>query len=339
MTVLGLDIGGANLKAAASDQRSAAEPFPLWKEPERLPDRLRVLISRFADCDQVAIVMTGELADCYPTKADGVRRIVSAVVAAAGARRVGFWCTAGRFLTSDAARSETQSVAAANWHALSTWAGRLAPTGSAVLIDIGTTTTDIIPLLDGRPCARGLTDPERLRSRELVYTGVRRTPLCALSPTAPWDDETIGVAAELFATSLDVYLLLGDIPENPADSETANGGPATRAAAQDRLARMVCGDRHEVNGQRSMELARWFAERQRHQIAEAVWTVIGRTASPVGTVITSGSGEFLARRVVAGMPELVQSHLISLGETLSPEVASAACALAVAQLATERMSW
>jgi len=81
------------------------------------------------------------------------------------------------WISRKSASSSAGPGAAANWLALATYAGRLAPRGPAVLLDVGSTTTDVIPLQDGTPVPRGRTDPERLESKELVYTGVRRTPL------------------------------------------------------------------------------------------------------------------------------------------------------------------
>src|SRR6185369_14920618 len=138
-----------------------------------------------------------------------------------------------------------------------------------LLLDIGSTTTDIIPLLDGNPCPRGRTDVERLQFGELVYTGVRRTPLCTVAPVIPFRDTPCPVAAELFATMLDVYLLLGDIPENAVDCHTANGRPATKSAAHDRLARMLCCDREEFTRDDAEFAARSFAEAQQSQLLAA----------------------------------------------------------------------
>src|SRR5207248_174454 len=119
-------------------------------------------------------------------------------------------------------------VAAANWLALAHFVARLFPHETVLLIDTGSTTTDIVFLNHGVPEPRGLSDPERLASGELVYTGVRRTPICAVLGMA--------VAAEFFATMQDAYIYLGLTPANPADCDTADGRPATRANARARLA-------------------------------------------------------------------------------------------------------
>src|SRR5207245_1315601 len=138
--------------------------------------------------------------------------------------------------------------------ALATYAGRFAPEGPALLIDVGSTTTDIVPLVDGKPVPRGRTDPERLKCGELVYTGVRRTPLCALLGTS--------VAAELFATSLDTYVILGHPAEDAADHGTADGRPATLKAARARLARMLGADWESFTENDAKALARQARDRQ-----------------------------------------------------------------------------
>src|SRR5262249_6004559 len=144
------------------------------------------------------------------------------------------WLNDGRFVSPATARATPLAAAAANWLALAAFAGRYAPRGPALLIDIGSTTTDIVPLLDGRPVPLGLTDPARRRSWGRVDGGVRRAPLGAVAGGQG--------AAEWSATPLDASLILGPVAEAPDDRNTADGRPATRAAAPARLARMLCAD-------------------------------------------------------------------------------------------------
>jgi (4-(4-[2-(gamma-L-glutamylamino)ethyl]phenoxymethyl)furan-2-yl)methanamine synthase len=237
------------------------------------------------------------------------------------------WCNKGRFLDLETARSLPLQTAAANWLALATFAGRFAPHGPAFVMDIGSTTTDLIPLLDGAPRPAGRNDPQRLRCGELVYTGVRRTPLCALLNE--------GLATEVFATTLDVYLILGCLPENPDDCNTADGRPATLAAAEARLARMFCADLETSAAEERTELALAAAARQRALLARQLTSVLGRLPSPPRTVILAGEGEFLAGQVVASHQELAGAKIVSLKCELGPAVSQAACAHAVAVLAAE----
>lgn len=326
--VLGLDIGGANLKAAHSDGSARLTPFALWKQPERLADALRELVASLPPPALVAATMTGELCDCYASKCQGVRAILQAIDAVRGRLPALVWRTDGRFAGLEDARAEPLSVAAANWVALATFAGRYAEADVAVLLDVGSTTTDVVPLVKGMPVPVGRTDRERLASGELIYTGVRRTPVCALLGGRG--------AAEWFATTLDVYLLLGEIHERPEDCDTADGRPATLGAAHARLARMVGGDAEGLRVEEAVELARRIAERQVRLIRAGVRRVLSRLPTPLRAVILSGSGEFLARRVVAGVPTLQDANVVSLADRLGAERSASACAYALAMLAAER---
>lgn len=331
-TILGLDIGGANLKAATSDKRAVSVPFPLWKQPDRLPAALAGLIAPFSDADEIAVTMTGELCDCFETKREGVNRILDAVAAAAGRRPVRVWATDDRFLNPEEAKADHLKVAAANWHALATFAGRFAPTHGGLLIDIGSTTSDLIPLAHGLPYTWGTTDPQRLKFGELVYAGVRRTPVMALF--GPHE-----VAAEYFASTLDVFLVLGEIADAPHDTDTADGRPATRAFALPRLARMLCGDLECV----SEADITWLAAEARRRLVERL---VSSARSAYGdqwitpelrVVVVSGSGEFLGREVAASVsPWLEEDHIVSLSAELGPGLSACAPAYAVAVLAQER---
>jgi (4-(4-[2-(gamma-L-glutamylamino)ethyl]phenoxymethyl)furan-2-yl)methanamine synthase len=328
--VLGLDIGGANLKASHSDGTAHSIPFQLWKNPSGLSAALRLLIECFPKSDLLAVTMTGELCDCFETKRQGVLSILESLAAAASGRTVQVWRNDGRFVELKSALADPLPVAAANWLALATYAGRFEAHGPALLVDIGSTTSDIIPLLDGKPVPHGRTDPERLKSRELVYTGARRTPVCALL-----DGQG---ASELFATTLDVHLLLGSIPENSVDTDTADGRPATIANAHARLARMICGDEEVTGHNETRELAAKVARRQFDILVQALEQVAKCLPSLPRTVILSGSGEFLGRQLLKQCQLLSAVSIHSLDELLGSQASQAACAYALAVLASETHS-
>jgi probable H4MPT-linked C1 transfer pathway protein len=326
-TVLGLDVGGANLKAAHTDGAARSRPFALWKDPAGLPAAVSALIAEMPRADRLAVTMTGELCDCFETKREGVAAILDAVERAAGGLPVRVWRNDGRFVDLKAARATPLKVAAANWLALATFAGRFAQKGPALLLDIGSTTTDVVPLRDGRPAPQGRTDPERLRCEELVYTGARRTPLCAiLGAEGP---------AEFFATTLDVYLLLGWVAEDATDRNTADGRPATKAAAEARLARMLGADLETSTAKKREKLAQRVLLKQIYTLKWAVERVARRLPQPPRTVIVAGEGEFLSRPLLEQQEAIPPCDVVFLGNNISPEVSRAACAYAVAVLAAE----
>src|SRR5262249_59394807 len=86
-------------------------------------------------------------------------------------------------IAPQAAAHPVEDVASANWHATATLVAKLR--GSAVLIDMGSTTTDVVPVVSGAVAARGYTDAERLACGELVYTGLVRSFVMAIAERAP----------------------------------------------------------------------------------------------------------------------------------------------------------
>jgi (4-(4-[2-(gamma-L-glutamylamino)ethyl]phenoxymethyl)furan-2-yl)methanamine synthase len=327
---IGLDIGGANIKAATASGRAVSVPFELWRQPDQLTVHLAHIGDLWADSSMVAVTMTGELCDCFSTKRDGVRHILAATERAFPRRSIRAWSTVGRFVRIDEAVGDHLAVAAANWHALATFIGRDFQRRSAVLVDTGSTTTDVIPILDGVPVTTGKTDPDRLRSGELIYTGVRRTPVCAILGSE--------VAAEWFATTHDVYVRLGELPAEPNNRATADGRPMTDEFAHARLSRMLGGDAEITLQQETMNLARRVFDAQRRMIGNGIRMVVGRLPTPPEAVCVAGSGEFLAREA---WDEVVESGdagfapVESLSERFGPTLTETACAYAVARLALE----
>ena len=162
----------------------------------------------------MAVTMTAELADCFTTKREGVAFVLDAFHTAFPAIDPWVYGVDGRFRSAAAARKQPLEVAAANWMATATLVARSIP--DALLLDVGSTTADVIPIVAGRVAARGRTDPDRLRTGELVYTGALRTPVCAIVRSVPLCGRLCRVAAEHFAVAADVHLWLGWIEARPA---------------------------------------------------------------------------------------------------------------------------
>ena len=333
MTWLGLDIGGANLKAADGCGWATCVPFELWRDPNGLQSAVAALIDRAPPAERVAVTMTGELCDCFRTKEKGVRHILAATNAAVDGKELRIYLVDGRFVSIAEARAATNLVAASNWHALARFACRYLSGPSGVLIDIGSTTSDIIPLVDGAPRATGRTDTERLIASELVYTGVGRTPVCAVTAELPWRDARCPVAAEFFATTADAYLLLDQLPEKEDVMSAADGRPTTKHFARERLARMFCADGATFNESDALVAAAAIRDMQLKQLQGALCNVLTSMQRPADECVVSGTGEFLARLVANNVCDT--GAVISLSELLGPAISQAAPAYALAVLAAE----
>jgi len=333
MKWLALDIGGANLKIADGDQFAHSHPFPLWKKSAHLAETLRMLLAMVPRVDHLAVTMTGELADCFATKAEGVAAILHAVQTAADGRHTRVYMTSGALVTVQVALRQPLLAASSNWHALARFAGRFAKEGNGLMIDIGSTTCDLIPLVKGSPVTIGRTDPMRLLNGELIYTGVERSPVCSIVAGLPWRGKKCPTAQELFATTWDVYLTLGDLPEEPKSVHTADGRPATKACARDRLARMICADSEMFSENDARAAAEAVAMAQLRKMSTVAAAVLDRLSSPVETAVVSGRGEFLARRLIAALA--ITPKIVSLSSELGPVLSQCAAAHALAVLARE----
>ncbi|RIK82574.1 MAG: H4MPT-linked C1 transfer pathway protein [Planctomycetota bacterium] len=338
MTWLAFDIGGANIKSADGIAFAESRSFAMWQRPQLLVDTLRAMIAEAPPADHLAVTMTGELADCFATKTEGVLHILAAVEKAADRRHTRVYCSDGTLRAIEAVRRTPLAAAAANWHALARFASRFAKQGPALLIDVGTTTTDLVPLADGVIAAAengdgSRSDTHRLIAGEMVYTGVERSPVCAVVGAIPYRGRQCPVAQELFATTWDAYLTLGELPEEPLAAHTADGRPATKSAARDRLARAICADRESFDETDACAAAEAIVQAQTAKIGLALAQQASRMKSPPATVILSGLGEFLARRVLQRAK--FSPTIVSLSEKLGPALSVCAPAHALAVIARE----
>ena len=141
--------------------------------------------------------------------------------------------------------------------------------------------------------------------------------------------EDCRLAAELFATSHDVYLLLGDFAGDPGDFDTADGRAATAEFARARMARTICADPPDISMNEAESLARHAAEAQLSDLEAAARDVTRAVSDATNVAFVSGSGEFLARRVAG---RLGIEETVSLSEIAGPDASTSACAWALLQV-------
>ncbi|MEN6397037.1 MAG: hydantoinase/oxoprolinase family protein [Methanoregula sp.] len=305
--MIGIDVGGANLKVV--DENGVHIHYcPLWTGAP-IPELLR----RYATgCyGDAAVVMSGELADCFENKLDGIRFIVNAVREVFPAAR--FYGTDARFHDCP-----VPALAAANWLASADFLREKYP--GAVLLDIGSTTADIIPLARFSTLL-GLTDLARLQKGYLVYTGMQRTPVATLVSSVNLNGIMTPVSTEYFAASADVHRVLGHITQDEYTCDTPDHKEKTIEASLRRLARVVCADLEEIGNDGAMQVAGAFWDRQRAITGDAVRRVV--TESKASSVIVAGIGASLFTQ---------EFHGINLARELGP-VADALPACAVREVA------
>jgi probable H4MPT-linked C1 transfer pathway protein len=275
--------------------------------------------------------MTAELSDAFRTKREGVAFVLDAAQDALGDRPLSVLTTAGELVSVAAARARPWDVAAANWVATALAVAQALP--DALLIDVGSTTADVVAIVDGRVAATGHNDLERLLAGELVYTGVLRTNLAAIAPRVPVGDGWCPVASEYFAISGDVHIVLGHLSPDAYDCPTPDGRPATVELARERIARLVCSDVDQLDHHEVDAIARFLHGEQLRQLEDAARRV--QRVLPVDApVVAVGSGAFLGREVAPRLGRAVADVRAPWGTT-GGEVAPAA---ALAALLAARLS-
>lgn len=317
--IIGWDIGGAHLKVVLLDAKGEVIdclqlPCPLWKGLDYLQRAIIDALAQLNVNDTLqafkikpssvchAITMTGELVDLFENRQQGVCEIAKVASDLLG-EQVWFYAANsdidhGFVRQHDVHRFSSQ-IASTNWHAS---ASALAThVQDALLVDIGSTTTDIIAIEGGKVVSAGLSDAYRMQADSLVYTGVVRTPVMALAQKLPFDDKETNVAAEYFASMADVYRLTGELDVNADLAETADGKGKTALESARRLARMIG---HDVgNSLDYQQMEKWIhlafvcKSLQMRQIKQAML----KQLKPNMTIIGAGAGSFLLKQIAADL--------------------------------------
>ena len=308
----GYDVGGAHLKVArVEDGRVTAAAqiaCPLWQGLDRLDAALAEAAAITRGAERHAITMTGELCELFATRHEGVMALTAHLAAHLGPHMRVYRGLRG-FCDAHAAASQTDAIGSANFLAVAQVIATLK--AKALLIDMGSTTTDIIPC--DRP--QGLSDAERLQTGELVYTGLTRTSVASITTRGVLAGQWQGLARDTFATMADVRRVLGELPDDVDVHETADG---RGKSVEESLARLARGFGRDAE---MRHLAAWqvsaahIRDEQLRSIADGAIQVLSRPGLEITSVIAAGIGapvaEVIARRL--GLP------CVSFGELIKAD--------------------
>jgi len=275
--ILGLDIGGANTKAAILEfdkgniikANSSIEYFPFWEKtlndiPEMLTRITNIILNKHdLKLDEVncfAITITCELSDAFQTKKEGIDRTIDAVTQVFPSTKLFFMSTDGSYISEEKARNNYLKVSAANWVSTALFLGKIEP--NCILIDSGSTTIDIIPIKDGKPITNGKTDVERLKHHELIYTGGLRATIPSITHKVPYGGNLIHISFEKFALVSDVHRILNNITENQYINDTADNRTTSLEDCYSRLARIICADKNMLTIEELNKIADYIYEKQ-----------------------------------------------------------------------------
>ncbi len=330
IAIVGWDIGGAHLKFAALDAHGdllAIEQIPcaLWRGLDVLEAAFNKAITQHGlKKAQHFCTMTGELVDLFDNRAQGVQQIAQVASGILGAD-TRFYAAGEGWVSAGQVQAFTRLVASTNWHTSATWLAQTIP--NALLVDIGSTTTDIIPTVGGKVALQGISDAERMRDDTLVYSGVVRTPVMALADKLAFAGGDVNVAAEYFATTADVYRLLGELDARYDMADTADGKGKTLPESARRLARMVGHDLED----RPLQTWRDLAAACKRVQMQRIKTAVVKHLQPNMPILAAGAGAFLVQAVAREIGHACEP--ISMRLPARVDYGSCLPAYAVAQLA------
>ncbi|ABR56207.1 Hydantoinase/oxoprolinase [Methanococcus aeolicus Nankai-3] len=329
--ILGIDIGGANTKITEMKSDGTYKIhhiyFPMWRNNKELTNLLAKYNHK--DITKIALVMTAELADSYETKKEGVIDILNSVKNAFPNKEIFIFDVDGNFLTPSEAVKQHIKVSASNWTATAEFVkNNICPNDNCILIDMGSTTTDIIPIVNGKIVAQK-TDLDRLINNELLYVGTLRTPISFLSNTVEYkcknENTTINVSSEYFAITGDINIIMDKITTNDYTCDTPDGAPTNKQNCKIRLSKVLCGDLEQIGEEEINEVAKQFYAKLLNLIKSNVDKVA--TKYNINNIVITGLGE----------PILIDAlrqeyNIISIKEGYNKDVSLATPSFAVAEL-------
>ncbi len=280
---IGIDIGGANTKVASANGTTRSFYLPLWRKND-----LSGLLRRVKDAfrpERVGIVITGELADAYKNKTEGICSIAAAVNSVFSNP---CYLNVRGELTHTIAEEDARLYAASNWIASAFILGKNVK--DCIFTDVGSTTCDVIPIKNGKPIAR-TRDFERLRQNELIYTGVLRTNIATLLHFVKLSGKKYRLSTELFAITADVYRVLGYISEEDYTCDTPDSQSRDLEACYQRISRVLLCDVNELGRENAQDFATQVECAQITELAEAL--ALQAQEHELRTVVGAGIGEFL----------------------------------------------
>jgi probable H4MPT-linked C1 transfer pathway protein len=343
---VGWDVGGAHVKACLLEGERIVDvaqwPCPLWRGLDHLDAALATARERWPQAwdarTRHVATMTGEMVDLFADREEGVARLAARLVRALGPSLV-LWGARSGFCAPHESGLRWRDIASANWRATGQVLARRLR--NALLVDIGSTTTDLVPLRHGVVAALGADDAERLATGELVYQGAVRTPLCALASRVVFEGRVVNVMKEFFATTADVYRLSGELDPAHDQHPAADGGTKDLDATRRRLARMVGRDARDHPASLWRALAEAFREAQLVDLESQLLRVVAasglRDDAPIAG---AGCGAFLARELAhrTGRPFVCFAdalHASPAGDAHTRWIDVCAPAVAVALLAAD----
>ena len=233
---LGLDIGGAHVKAVGVDESQKVcfifyEKCPVWESFFLLRQTLEKLLKTLGTNNTIfGITITAELSDCFKNRKYGAKQIFKLCLDL----NIDFY-----FFSSKTQNFKKKinyiDICSMNWLATGKYLKDRINEG--VIIDFGSTTTDLVVIKNKKVINKYFTDYERINNFELIYTGLTRTPLFALSEKIILGNKSYYLIPEFFSSTADLYRVNKTLKKNLDLYDTSDKRSKTQLSSLRRISR------------------------------------------------------------------------------------------------------
>ena len=232
---IGWDIGGAHLKSCVINNQKtvcSVDLCELWKTKE-LGYIIGQIIEQHAHNGIInnVITMSGEMCDIFENRDQGVKEILNYFKKFANTHVYTRHCG----IVNVKYNKKLQNIASANWHVIAKFMSK--KLANAIIIDLGSTTTDFILIKNSKIINKRVDDFSGLSSQELLYVGCLRTPPYIFERSLRINKKDIHIIPENFSSLADVYRIIKKIPKSLYYSSTCDDKEKDIKACMVRFAR------------------------------------------------------------------------------------------------------
>lgn len=298
--IFGVDIGGVHAKITSLDQtdrnlrvKSAIFPF------KGKADMIEKLVSLIPHPDLVVITQTVCASRQYFSSAkEGTHYVVDLTERLFG-EKVRFPGLSYKLYGPEEAKKHYLDVACRNWVATCYVTSYLKLVENGIVVDCGTNSTDIVPVLGSTPVTLDDHDQgyTRLRTGELFWSGLYFTSIQSISPTVVLDGEEFQVKPTTKCMAFDAYITLGIISPEDAVVKTSF------ESCVEKILDTISADRELLTINDAKKIAQFLAEKHREKTEIAIRKVLSaankkyRTDLKVAAIAGAGK-DIILRKIM-----------------------------------------
>ena len=294
---LGWDIGGANTKVCVFDNNFKiidlhTKNIKVWNNFSDMKVFFKY-ISNIYDSFEIynLVTITAESCDNFKNRKHGMTEILSNCSNYIKGNIL-FFTNIDKYVDFETAIKSPERLFSTNWILTSKFLNKKKDID--LIIDIGSTTTDII--FKNMNIQDNINDHMRLSNKTLLYLGVIRTPLSMMADNINYNGQDISLVNEVFATTGDIFNINNDIDFSALDYLGSDNLQFTKKNSFIRLARIIGLDYTDYQEEHLNEVAKNFKKLFISKIIDNIRSIFSNNINDF-TISSIGEGGFLIKEM------------------------------------------